>query len=214
MPRTTAETRREAAAALKALVRHTATPEPSGAEAREAWKRRRSELLRAAAEAVVALRREHQDPEVPGQPDWAGRSQSYREQVARLYRQAQVPPDSAPGQVQSAIRYHVGNVLRQVAPAAELEAAGLDAAGPLGRVTRSRKQARLARSVSRQSAQASRYEAAERRSRPPLTVSLAEPLILAGFALDAIRAIRAAGDPDDETRVLLMRVAQEAMALL
>ena len=84
------------------------------------------------AHLVVEFRRlfEHD-----GRPDWAGRSQSYRDAIYQVYRDAKVPSDSAGG-LQAKIRYHVGNVVREVAPPEDLLALGLKPKGPRGRADR------------------------------------------------------------------------------
>jgi hypothetical protein len=92
-------------------------------------------ILKDLARVVVELRsRFHTDD---GRTDWAGRSGPYREAVARIYSEAGVPTDSLDG-MQAALRYHVGNVLREVAPAEELEDLGLKAARPVDRVKETR----------------------------------------------------------------------------
>lgn len=88
---------------------------------------------KAAAEAIVALRRLH---EFEGRPDWAGRSPEYRLAIEVIYRDAGIQSDSK-GSVQANLRYHVGNVLRAVAPVEDLAALGMTVDGP---GERSRKQ--------------------------------------------------------------------------
>lgn len=92
-------------------------------------------LLRELARVVVELRSLFTTED--GRADWAGRSYSYRETVARIYSEAGIPPDSLES-MQSALRYHIGNVLREVAPPTELADLGLKANRPVDRVKESR----------------------------------------------------------------------------
>jgi hypothetical protein len=77
--------------------------------------------LKAAARAIVELRSRF---EWNGLPDWAGHSIEYRYHIERLYREAGVPSDSE-GPLQARLRYHVSNVVREVAPLWHLEELGL-----------------------------------------------------------------------------------------
>lgn len=189
-------TRRQEAVLRRALVAAVANTDPA----------RRSPLLQVAAEAVVALRQCFPAPGQPDQADWGGRSGPYRDAATRIYRQARVPPDSAPGNFQSSLRYHVGNRLRQVAPASELEAQDLDSAGPVGRLTRTRAQTR-----------AERQEARHRGLRnlgasPPAALA---PEALARLALEAVRALASTGQPVSEAaRDTLLALVEEAWSLL
>lgn len=87
----------------------------------------RTEVLRKLSLVAVALRSKFSD--AGGKPDWAGRSNGYKEAVARIYREAGVPEDAVSG-FQAALRYHIGNTLREFAPKAELKAAGLKVESP------------------------------------------------------------------------------------
>lgn len=141
---------------------------------------------RAAAEAIVTLRQQF---EHDGLPDWTGRSPGYRDCIERLYRQAEVPKDSDGG-LQANLRYHVGNVLRQVAPPEELAALGLSVDGPLARVKSNR-------------------VAGPRRPKPPrvaLFRGVTSSAGLATLALAAVRTIADMGDTDgaEETLRLLL----------
>lgn len=82
-------------------------------------------LLKNIATVVVAMRQQHDD--------WLGRKQEYRDDVAEMYRMANIPPDSK-DRIQSAVRWHIGNLLRDVLPAQELEALVLNAKSPLKRL--------------------------------------------------------------------------------
>lgn len=83
--------------------------------------------LRALAEALVSLRQSFTTTD--GLPDWGGRTHAYRDAVAGIYASAGIPRDSADNTITSAVRYHVGNVLRETAPAEDLTALGLSSAG-------------------------------------------------------------------------------------
>jgi hypothetical protein len=105
----------------------------------------KTSILRDLAYVVVDLRAQFQTED--GRTDWAGRGHAYRETVARIYSEAGVPSDAAHG-LQAALRYHIGNVLREKAPADELEALGLKSATPRERVKETRdRTAALARSA-------------------------------------------------------------------
>lgn len=65
-----------------------------------------------------------------GLADWAGRSRDYREAVTEVYASA---PASEVDRIKGTVRYHIGEAVRRVAPAAELEALGLTDAGPAQR---------------------------------------------------------------------------------
>lgn len=90
------------------------------------------DLLKALAKVVVVLRQRYRTPE--GDIDWAGRSWDYRQTVGQMYEKAGIPPDSQ-SNIQASLRYHVGNLLREVAPAPQLEAVGLKTSSPKERMT-------------------------------------------------------------------------------
>lgn len=98
----------------------------------------KTEILRRLALVVIKLRSLHRTPD--GDVDWAGRSWDYRQTVERMYEAAGIPPDSASG-IQAALRYHVGNALRSLVPAKELEAVGLLPTSPRERVQTAREEA-------------------------------------------------------------------------
>lgn len=87
----------------------------------------RTSLLRRAAETLVDARAVFSTAD--GEPDWRGRSYAYRRWVREVYDEASLPRDELPA-VQAAVRYHVGNVLRDRLSADELEDLGLRAVGP------------------------------------------------------------------------------------
>lgn len=101
----------------------------------------KTEVLRALARVIVELRSRFRQPGEP--PDWAGRSWEYRQAAERLYEAAGVPPDSV-ANVQAALRYHVGNLLRETVPPKELEAAGLLPSSPRDRIRQARSEAAAA----------------------------------------------------------------------
>lgn len=68
-----------------------------------------------------------------GKPDVAGRSQHYRDLVARVYSEAGVPPDDV-SPLQATIRYHVGNAVREAFTPEEIEEAGLSQTAPRDRL--------------------------------------------------------------------------------
>ncbi|MFJ3248334.1 hypothetical protein [Streptomyces sp. NPDC086782] len=81
-------------------------------------------LLKNIAAVVVALRLQHDDP--------LGRKQEYRNSVGEMYRMSGISPDSQ-ATTQSAVRWHVGNLLRDALPARELKALPLKKTSPLER---------------------------------------------------------------------------------
>lgn len=82
----------------------------------------RTRQYRAAAEALVDARPFFTGTD--GLPDWGGRSHDYRVWVGECYGEAGVLPAER-HRVQGAIRYHVGNLLREKAPKEALEALGM-----------------------------------------------------------------------------------------
>lgn len=90
----------------------------------------RPEGLRDAAEVMVKMRQHFTTKD--GEPDWKGRSWAYREAVREIYKAVGVEPEDL-NSLQSAIRYHVGNVVREQLDESSLEALGLLRASPLQR---------------------------------------------------------------------------------
>lgn len=90
------------------------------------------------AGVIVDLRKRYTNSQGTG-PDWRGTSQDYRDAVAEMYRASGVPEDST-SNMQAAIRYHIGNVLRERLTEDELRAAGLSVDSPLDRA-RTRREA-------------------------------------------------------------------------
>ena len=140
-----------------------------------------------------------------GMPDWAGRSPAYRNTIYRAYRSAGIPSDAIDG-LQARFRYHVGNVVREVARVGELEKLGMDPEGPKGRAVRARATAHLR----------------EKRTAylPPAPTPLAvmqDPLALWSFARDAVRTIRSLaprGEMADALAPELRALAEEVFGAL
>lgn len=82
-------------------------------------------LLKNIATVVLAIRRKHDD--------WLGTSHDYRQQVAEMYRRANIPPDSK-SRIQAAVRYHIGNAIREQLTPKELKALELREESPLKRL--------------------------------------------------------------------------------
>lgn len=98
-------------------------------------------VLRKLAEVVVEIRSNFYDEETM-QPDWRGKSWEYRQFMSELYESAGVPPASVAG-VQSSLRYHVGNRLREVVPTDQLIRAGLLEESPKERMERQHNEATM-----------------------------------------------------------------------
>ncbi len=108
----------------------------------------RTEDLKQLARIVVQLRGEHTLED--GRKDWSGRSPAYRQSMADLYTRARVPKEDL-DTLQAALRYHVGNLLRERANGEELAAVGLSTVAPKKRLA-----------TARQAIQAQRRESAPR----------------------------------------------------
>jgi hypothetical protein len=89
--------------------------------------RTRTDHLKEVAAIIVDLR-SHFVLE-NGRVDWSGRSPAYRAAVRAIYERGHVPSDKY-DTVQAALRYHVGNLLRQRADADDLAAVGLSSISP------------------------------------------------------------------------------------
>lgn len=90
----------------------------------------RTHHLRETADHLVDLRGLHLDAE--GAPDWPGRTFAYRDLVRSIYASAGLGPDSG-DTTKTALRYHVGNSLRERVDPSDLDAAGLSSLDPRGR---------------------------------------------------------------------------------
>jgi len=109
----------------------------------------RTDRLRDLAKIVVELRGSHTLED--GRADWSGRSPVYRQTMADIYARAKVPADNL-DTVQAALRYHVGNLLRESASGDDLEAVGLSKIAPRQRLATRRQavQAQAAAAAPRQ----------------------------------------------------------------
>lgn len=85
---------------------------------------------RRVAEAFVDLRAVFYTDS--GDPDWRGSTYPYRQAIGEVWSLASVPKDDL-HTVSAAIRYHVGNVLRERLDDETLEAIGLRAESPRAR---------------------------------------------------------------------------------
>lgn len=74
-----------------------------------------------------------------GAPDLAGRSYAYRQLVSGIYKDAGVTGYSERDRIQSALRYHVGKLLREKYPPDQIVEAGLSPELPRERIERHRK---------------------------------------------------------------------------
>lgn len=97
--------------------------------------RTRTDLLKRAAAVIVELRSQFALDD--GRVDWSGRSHPYRKAIAAVYRGADIGADDL-DTVQSALRYHIGNLLRERAEDEDLEAVGLTLTSPKQRIGRNR----------------------------------------------------------------------------
>ena len=97
--------------------------------------RSRTDLLKRVAELIVELRAKHTLDD--GRIDWSGRSPAYRAAISEIYKEAGVPADKL-DTVQAALRYHVGNMIRDRADDYALQAVGLTNVAPRERLNRNR----------------------------------------------------------------------------
>jgi len=97
--------------------------------------RARTDHLKDAAHAIAELRAHFTLDD--GRVDWGGRSPAYRAAIHEVYSKARVSRDDL-DTVQSALRYHVGNRLRETVDADELAASGLAPASPKARKAKAR----------------------------------------------------------------------------
>lgn len=97
--------------------------------------RTRVDILRECASVVVDLRALFTLED--GRTDWSGRSPEYRRVMHDVYAAARVPTDRY-DTVQAALRYHVGNLLREKVRAEDLAAVGLSGVSPRERLARNR----------------------------------------------------------------------------
>lgn len=107
--------------------------------------RKRTDDLRALATVVVEMRRQFTTKD--GDPDLGGRTEGYRQSIAHVYARAGIPEEEM-DTVQAALRYHVGNELRERFSAEELARAGLSSISPKERLTVIRKALQAQREIS------------------------------------------------------------------
>ena len=130
-----------------------------------------------------------------------------------------MPPDSVDS-TQAAIRYSIGNALREVAPPADLEALGLSLEGPRARPRRARAAAESSngpRSVGRPRrlvrAPGPMADAAGR----TVLVAVADSVALVNFARDAIAAVqelKPKGEDAVAVEPLLRALAEEVFTTM
>nr|WSW58489.1 hypothetical protein OG513_07775 [Streptomyces sp. NBC_00998] len=106
----------------------------------DAIKTKETTLLKNIATVLVGIRQRCVDQD--GRTDWQGRTHRYRQLAADLYSRSgiQLGSDSP---IQAAVRYHIGNILREVVPPAELAQFNLKVQSPVERNQEAR-QARAA----------------------------------------------------------------------
>lgn len=85
------------------------------------YQKSRTELLRELAVVAVSLRKKHSYKDMP---DWGGNTKEYKDCIAAMYRKAGVDKDSE-SSMQKALRYHIGVVIRKVAPVEHLKTLGI-----------------------------------------------------------------------------------------
>ncbi|WP_228973412.1 hypothetical protein [Streptomyces sp. DH12] len=93
-------------------------------------------ILRSLAVVLVELRTRCTTSD--GEMDLLGRSQRYRDEARRIYAGAGIAPDSE-DRVQAAVRWHIGNHIRERFDVDTLRQHGLLVDGPRKRVERGRK---------------------------------------------------------------------------
>jgi hypothetical protein len=87
----------------------------------------RTDYLRQTAVAFIDAREHFFTAE--GEPDWQGRTYAYRQWVRETMGLAAIPADQLPT-IQSAVRYHAGNVIRSRLTPEQLTDLGLRADSP------------------------------------------------------------------------------------
>lgn len=95
----------------------------------------RTDFLRELAPVIVDLRAHFTLED--GRPDWSGRSPGYRQVMIGIYEKTRLSGDDL-DRFQSALRYHVGNLLRERASKDELISVGLTTVAPKERVQSTR----------------------------------------------------------------------------
>ena len=90
----------------------------------------RTEILRAVASTLIEAREHFYTAD--GEIDYRGRTYAYRRLVGEIFAAANLPPDDI-RTVQAAVRYHVGNLLRERLNPETLADLGLRAESPKAR---------------------------------------------------------------------------------
>jgi hypothetical protein len=108
----------------------------------DSW--RKTPYLRAVAEQFVILRELFLNER--GEPDWRGQTWEYKQAVQEVFTLGGIPSDEHET-VSAAIRYHVGNILRDKLDESEITGIGLRVAKPSerGNERRARQQETLAK---------------------------------------------------------------------
>lgn len=88
-------------------------------------------IFRQIAKAAVDLREHFLTPE--SAPDWAGRTGAYRDYIRDLYREAGLSAEET-NTIQSAVRYHAGNLVRERLSEPDLQDLGLSTQSPAARI--------------------------------------------------------------------------------
>lgn len=155
---------------------------------------RRTDELMAFSRDVIAIRRHFEN--AAGEPDLTGRSYAYRQFIGEVYRDAGVQKRELAA-VQSAVRYHVSNLLAEELNPHQREAYGI--VGPTA------KERTNARRTSR--------EAAWRALEGEATTDASLALLSAARLLSRVSPEAVAELPDTERAFLLPRVESSLSAL-
>ena len=99
----------------------------------------RTNTLREIAYRFVALRECYATAD--GEPDWRGSTYAYKRAVGEIYSMAGLAREDQ-YRVSNAVRYHVGEVLRETLPEETLDELGLRPAGPKARSVEKRERQR------------------------------------------------------------------------
>lgn len=84
------------------------------------YEKKTTVLLKEIAEVVVAARMKFRDPKQKGIPDWNGNSKLYSDYIQGIYEAAGLPKGTQDG-LRNNLKYHVQNLVKQVAPKEHLE---------------------------------------------------------------------------------------------
>lgn len=137
----------------------------------------RTEVLREMSERVVDLRALFTNSD--GASDWRGSSYAYRQALAEAYGMAGLPRDDVQT-VQAAMRYHVGNILRERLDEDTLTSIGLRPVSPRERSVEKRET---------ESAILAAFKGRALEGLPPLKALSSAKALAAGVESDAVRAL-------------------------